>query len=572
MSMDAGGLAQMTYNNFSPVGGVLGAPASGFASRGKATQLKRLNLASQPTVGPIHENPGNMASARTSRSHLLAGLRTAPRSSAAPVSAPYAQSRFGFDDGGQHVPAGYGAGSDYPQSAMSSSFATPAPYGRQAPTSGQQHFATPEQVLAPPPVQYVGPDEQMDPNMVAQLMATEVFLAQRQQQLQQQLAQLTVQQLANIQLDNINQQQQQQQQQQQPPFLSNVANAQATYFGQSMPTGIPQSREVHQTRPGLANMYNNSLSGQYHSNSEPVITQQQLPQFNLSTSPPPLSPRFSSSTSPPKGSGPSFRYQTSPPREPSPSRSSSSKASSLHRKTPSPPQEVAPLPPPSANAFRRGHKKASSLAFKTLASNDSIEGPKSSALRTSDFPRTPMTGGFGPGQARIGEHPSRQPRGPPPMEDLTSKPTSKHAGSKNFAARARRTAWDKIRRAGIERSTGRPGSSGSSTPANDGEPALPSSLEGDADTLTAGSTALPSIQTHGALPQIPRSVIGSERKEFQERLKVRRVQTISGMAADDSCASLSMGMTAAMDDQVSLDRKTPLLVLTTAEKRRSAFL
>jgi hypothetical protein len=35
-------------------------------------------------------------------------------------------------------------------------------------------------------------------------------------------------------------------------------------------------------------------------------------------------------------------------------------------------------------------------------------------------------------------HPIRQPRGPPPLEELLAKPTSKHEGSKNFAARRRR--------------------------------------------------------------------------------------------------------------------------------------
>ena len=168
------------------------------------------------------------------------------------------------------------------------------------------------------------------------------------------------------------------------------------------------------------------------------------------------------------------------------------------------------------------------------------------------------------------------------MEDLLAKPTSKHAGSKNFATRARRSAWHKIRKAGIERSTGRPGSAGSMTPASDGDMTLPSYLDGDTDILQAGSTALPSIQSFGHLRQIPRSVIGSERKEMQERYKVRRAQTSSG-AFDDGIAPPPCGVFAAattaaaagssmMDDEIPLGRKTPLLVLTTAEKRRSAFL
>lgn len=567
MSMDAGGLAQMTYNNFSPVGGVLGAPGTGFASRGKASQLKRLNLASPPKVGSISENPADVPVARTSRSHLLAGLRTAPRSNIAPVSAPYVQSRFGFDDVAQPNSASFPSGPNYPQTATSSSFVGPSSnsYGQQNPASAQNvMFAGPEQVLAPPPVQYPVHDEKTDPNMVAQLMATEVFLAQRQQQLQQQLAQLTAQQFSNMQLsESANQ-----------SSFSPAATPHSAYFGATIPTSVPQAQEVL-GRPGLANMYRNVVggNGQYHSVSEP-ITQQ----LALATSPPPMTPGFVANTnnSPPKSSGQGFRFQPSPPREASPPTSTSSNGSSLHRKTPSPPQDVTPLPPPSANAFRRGHKKASSLAFSSLSSNSLLDGPKTSVVRGSDFPRTPMTGTFGPGQARIGEHPSRQPRGPPPMEDLLAKPTSKHAGSKNFATRARRSAWHKIRRAGIERSTGRPGSAGSMTPASDGDMTLPSYLDGDADVLQAGSTALPSTQSSGNLRQIPRSVIGSERKEMQERFKVRRAQTSSG-AFDDGISPPPSGVTAtfgssALDDEVPLGRKTPLLVLTSAEKRRSAFL
>ena len=567
MSMDAGGLAQMTYNNFSSVGGVLGTPGTGFASRGKASQLKRLNLASPPKVGSISENPVDVPAARTSRSHLLAGLRTAPRTNTAPVSAPYVQSRFGIDDVGQPSTAGFPSGPNYPQSVISSSFVAPGrnTYGQQAPASAQNvMFAGPEHVLAPPPVQYPVRDDQTDPNVVAQLMATEVFLAQRQQQLQQQLAQLTAQQFANLQLSEAANQ----------SSFSSAATPHSAFFGPNVPTSVPHAQEVH-SRPALANMYHNMAggNGQYHSVSEPIAQQ-----LSLATSPPPMTPGFVSNinNSPPKSSGQGFRFQPSPPREASPPTSTSSNGSSVHRKTPSPPQEVTPLPPPSANAFRRGHKKASSLAFSSLSNNSLLDGPKSSVVRGSDFPRTPMTGTFGPGQARIGEHPSRQPRGPPPMEDLLAKPTSKHAGSKNFATRARRSAWHKIRRAGIERSTGRPGSAGSMTPASDGDMTLPSYLDGDADILQAGSTALPSIQSFGNLRQIPRSVIGSERKEMQERFKVRRAQTSSG-AFDDGISPPPSGVTStfgpsALDDGTSFGRKTPLLVLTSAEKRRSAFL
>ena len=61
----------------------------------------------------------------------------------------------------------------------------------------------------------------------------------------------------------------------------------------------------------------------------------------------------------------------------------------------------------------------------------------------------------------------RQPRGPPAIEELTSAPTSKHEGSKNFATRQRRRALDSLMKAGI----GRRGVSRSSegSPVSEGE-------------------------------------------------------------------------------------------------------
>jgi hypothetical protein len=62
-----------------------------------------------------------------------------------------------------------------------------------------------------------------------------------------------------------------------------------------------------------------------------------------------------------------------------------------------------------------------------------------------------MTGGFGPGAARAGEHPIRQPRNPPNLEELVAAPTAKHEGSKNFATRQRRAALGNLMRAGSVR-------------------------------------------------------------------------------------------------------------------------
>ena len=81
MSFDAGGLAQMNYqssfNNNS-----IGVSGPGFASRGKGNHIKRLSVAPPPKISTIDETQAanHCSTPRTARGHLLAGLRTAPKS------------------------------------------------------------------------------------------------------------------------------------------------------------------------------------------------------------------------------------------------------------------------------------------------------------------------------------------------------------------------------------------------------------------------------------------------------------------------------------------------------------
>jgi len=226
-------------------------------------------------------------------------------------------------------------------------------------------------------------------------------------------------------------------------------------------------------------------------------------------------------------------------------------------------ESVEPLPPPSATAFRRGHKKASSLAINPFASV--ADGPKTSSAATfgsqrNAIPPAPMTGTFGPGAARAGEHPTRQPRGPPPLEELTAAPTSKHEGSKNFATRQRRRALDSLMRAGI----GRRGVSRSSagSPVSEGEYNFSISEEHD-DVASVGSAASRKM-----------SPIGSEMKEK------RSSQGSSDGYFGLSSASSSEGEDAATYKQPPTpatpvastptgDRKMMLGFLSAAEKRRS---
>jgi hypothetical protein len=553
MSMDAGGLAQMTYNNFQAQSGI-GMPTSGFGSRGKGAALKRLSLASPPKVGTIAED--SVATPRTSRSHLLAGLRTAPKtptSAQPPASAPYNQRQHNI--GGNNANNRYaqqnGSNQRGPQTAIGNSFTGHNQYNQQ-----QQQPMMYDQVLAPPSVQY--DDGEMDPNIAAQLLATELYLAQRQQQLQQQLLTLTAQQFGNMNMNGGMRQQQQQQysQQQYAPQM----NA----YGQQF-QNTPAIQETG--TPGLYIVFN-QLTGQYQYVVDPAFQQDNGNDIqnhtvtsNLSHSPPPPTPSFTGS--PPKMETPVLHV--SPPNEVNPS-PWGSRSASPPKKSNTPPQDVVPLPPPSANAFRRGHKKnLSSLAVDAKAQTP--DGPRSAFVRPVGFPSTPMTGTFGPGQARAGEHPVRQPRGPPSIEDLREKPTTKHEGSKNFATRQRRQAVGNLVRAGIGRRTTQRSGSGSVSPDSENFP----SSDNDSDSVrSGGSGSLSGKPSIGSLRAVANGAIGSERKASKERscdrASVTRSYTADSVSSDDG--SIGGGL---VDIRPAEQRRMPKLILTSAEKRKSTM-
>jgi hypothetical protein len=503
MSMDAGGLAQMTYNNF-PSQGAIGMPTAGFASRGKGASLKRLSVASPPKVASISEN--EVQTPRTSRSHLLAGLRTAPKtpsSAQPPASAPYNQQQ----NPGANQPNRF-ARQNGPQTAIGSGFNANANQFAQQPVLY-------DQVLAPPPMQYDEVD--MDPAVAAQLLATEAYLAQRQQQLQQQLLDLTAQQFGNMGLNGGMRQAQQ---------FNNSYNPQMNAYRQQF-QNTPLIQETGQ--PGVFLVYN-QMTGQYQYVVDPSYQQfDDGNVHNLSHSPPPPTPGFASS--PPKVDTPVLHV--SPPNEVNPN--PWSRSSSPPKKSSTPPQDVVPLPPPSANAFRRGHKKQpSSLAVEPRA--ETPEASRSAFARSAGFPATPMTGTFGPGQARAGEHPVRQPRGPPSIEELKASPTTKHEGSKNFATRQRRQALNNLVRAGM----GRRG---------------PRSI--------------------GSLRAVANGAIGSERQASKERstdrASVSRSYSANSVSSDDG-ASIGGGLVEVRSGEQFVERRsTPKLVLTGVEKRKSTM-
>lgn len=551
MSMDAGGLAQMSYNNFHSSNG-LGVPGSGFASRrGNGPNIKRLSFEPTKQAGSLDNGA---PTPRTSRSHLLAGLRTAPksaRSSEFPLTAPPTTLQHPTGPGGNS----YLDNDNY--GPKTSNFSGQNAYGQMS----RQMYSVPEQILAPPEILIdEHGHEQMDPNLYAQLVATNLYLAEQQQRLQQQL--LSVQAAAQ-QFQGMNLGMSQAQQFATPPATpQNLYQQQQQVKNNMQPIITP----VPGAQPGVFSYYN-PVTGQqsyFMDNSvqqSQYLNSQVAPQSsNYSPPQQPGTPRFQVSP-PPQSDAPYFTRSVSPPK-----------------KTTSPPQDHAPLPPPSASAFRRGHRKTNSMA---LASENTSpeEGPKSALLpKTAGFPMTPGVAGFGPGQARAGEHPVRQPRGPPPLDEIIAMPTTKFEGSKNFATRTRRSAVHNLVRAGMERRRA-PGSSGSMSPVStDNDVVFSVSSDNDSDSVHSGSGSLSGPPAHGSPRTSVHGAIGSDRPSSRQRYSAgpqKKMSTDSytsvSSASSDEGSFAAVFKNGGKKPEVSeVQRKAPMLVLTSADKRKNS--
>lgn len=532
MSVDAGGLAQMKYNN-SFNGGGLGVPGSGFASRGKGSHIKRLSVP-QPQKIDENQNSGSVSTPRTSRSHLLAGLRTAPKTGT-PSTAPISQQRSARNNV-EHSKYGSTAGTPTygaraPQTATGAGFPNHM-YGGGNPNMsnmGRQMYCLPEHVLAPPALD-LGideGDEPMDEKLYAELVSTNLYLAEQQQRLQQQLANVTAaaQQFQGMQMNQAAGMQQQYQSQGRPN---------AGYYQQQLLQGMQPVVQPVPGQPGIFSVYN-PMTGQQSFVVDNSVQQEEIP--------PPAYQDYMSQQSPAVQT-PVFRAEVSPPPELSESPVQSQRSNSPPKVAPSPPQDVTPLPPPSANAFRRSHKKTPSGVPGIKTSGDGIRG---NGPKSAGFPATPQTGTFGPGQGRAGEHPIRQPRGPPSLEELVAKPTSKHEGSKNFVTRQRRRAVHNLVRAGIERrgesrSSAHNSSGGSGTPASETEFTFSASDNDDPATRSGSLSSKPSL---GSLRAAASGAIGSERKE-KDRGSVDSLYSSATISGDE-------GMLAGKMNEVRLD-------------------
>lgn len=579
--MDAGGLAQMNSNNFTQQPNGLGQMhGSGLASRRGGQNLKPLSLGGTPAP-----QDNGAPTPRTSRSHLLAGLRTAPKTATATsfgtssqgMPSPTAQGFAGNRNSvyGQNQ----GAYENGPKTAMPKYNQQQQTYNpmvsqQQQQQRDQQQF-TMEQVLAPPEIR-VEDQDQMDPQMYAQLVATNMYLAQQQRALQQELynLQAAAQQFQNLSLSG-NQQQMQQQQLAMYQQQQRVQSMQQSMLGimgqqQAQQQQVQQQQALQQQQQVYA--YLDPTTGQTKYYVDPNAAQQQsyvdqqLAQMYGLQSQQGIAPRV----------------QVSPPAE----------SNVLPFRTTSPPKrnespiDVTPLPPPSANAFRRGHKKIVSLAMPKLKESLALsnDAPKSAGPRTSSFPMTPLTGSYGPGGGRAGEHPVRQPKGPPSIDELKAKPTTRHEGSKNFSFRTRRSAVHNLVRAGRERRKGTGSSNGSMSPVSESaEESSTPITDNESESGRSGSGSLSGEMD--CPPAISRQsttgswgAIGSDRPSSRQKTR-QSLDSVSsatsGCESDKETSFASVFKNSAQKAGVELadgQRKAPRMVLTSVEKRKASPL
>ncbi|KAF4120085.1 hypothetical protein GMORB2_3496 [Geosmithia morbida] len=593
--MNPGGLAQMSSTNFASHNGF--GNSGGLASRRGGQNIKPLSF---DGVAKAVDKENTVPTPRTSRSHLLAGLRTAPKSATTGsfgLSSPNPTQQYARNNMAANV---HSITQDTAYNAPKTAF--PQYAGQQQQQQRLQHQPlqhqqqqqqqpmhmnnahlmsqqyTVDQVLAPPELSFDDQvQEQMDPGLYAQLVATNMYLAQQQQRLQQQLrtVQAAAQQFQQLNLSNPQLVQQQMaiyEQQNQLRTMQQQLGVQAAatqapqqqfyynpmtgqYYVDTMATSqmaTPSYTEQQPMTPGSFGGLQQQHNQQQHSQQQ---QQQQMYQGHTQSQ--------SQSQTP--------RVQVSPPPE-TLSQGNGRRSSSPSKRGDSP-QETQPLPPPSANAFRRGHKKASSLApvNSSLASGNSSTVPPSAGPKSA-FPITPMTGGYGPGQGRAGEHPIRQPRGPPSMDELKLKPTAKYEGSKNFAARTRRSAVHNLVRAGLERRKGTGSSAGSMSPVSETEESTTPITDNDSESGRSGSGSLAG-EEENLPPRKPVGggwgAIGSDRPNSSQRART---------SSDDEAESNSFAhvfkngalRASKAEEAAEGQRRAPRLVLTNSDKRRTA--
>ena len=182
---------------------------------------------------------------------------------------------------------------------------------------------------------------------------------------------------------------------------------------------------------------------------------------------------------------------------------------------------------------------------------------------------------------------------------LFRSPTSKFEGSKNFATRTRRSAVQNLVRAGLERRRAPgTGSTGSISPISEtGEFQFQSSGEDSDSGRSARSGGLSGKPSLKSLRTSIHGAIGSERPSSRSTMRGSEVDTRPTTASTSASASdcereenksvqqqstqgqqqQVMGSFAAamkarqVDQQKVTNRRAPMMVLTSAEKRKSSM-
>ncbi|KAK6513288.1 hypothetical protein TWF281_004930 [Arthrobotrys megalospora] len=450
LSIDAGRPATMSYSfqQHQLSGNML---ANGFgASRGKPDAVNKIPIPTLPTISAsLYDDPNALfpptPTARTSgRAQLLAGLRTAPKT---PTGSEHPG--LGPFDGEFQNETQSGVGHlNFLMNRNERAFGHDLPRHQPAHSAHlhaarssltQDHFNNIQFStfggLPTPPTSshylYQG-DQDYEAKAYADLLARNMSLAQQQQQQQHLIQQLRIAQQTQ-QLQQIHQQMQ--------PLQIQSTISQA--FGTPPISPAVYSPTVS-SHPQIHSMYNPNAQA----NTQSYIPQQVRPkQPGFSAQAQPEQNSLSAMTS-------QLRISPSPPLARPVARAPSSRSTPSPTKEFNAPDRVAakktPSPPPaSISTFRRGHKKCISLSGCNSSMNPALAdgGPKTSIPRLSGVPSTPLNSTFG----GRGDHPIRQPRGPPALEEVIAKPTAKHEGSKNFSSRQRRRALTKLVNAGLER-------------------------------------------------------------------------------------------------------------------------
>jgi len=486
--MDSNAFSSMNYGQGNQSS--LGVAGLGYASRGKASNIRRISVQAAQNLSVADVDNAALPTPRSSsRAQLLSGLRTAPKTptvfSPTVQEPPMISSMNGMDNTrynnqyrANSLPqnkaprtVGYPGQRNSMSQQPTQSFQTRISSQQQQPLS----IATQQLYQNNMNSQSAGiSDYDNDAKVYANLLAQNIYLAQQQQLLEQQLR-------------NVHQAQQLQQVQQQFQQVNLQSPINSSFQNSPISSNVYGQATNNVQGAGYYSMYN-PLTGQY--NYYLAQPQQSFvqPAQNIKVEEPYV-------------------------EEPKP----------VQRCSPSPPKvndlksEKTPTPPP----FRRGHKKSTSVAVNVNAGDVASEAQKTSLPRTP-LPSTPMQSTFG----GKGDHPTRQPRGPPNFEEIAAKPTTKHEGSKNFAARQRRRAISKLVHAGLERrgarSTGSNG--GSMTPVSENEVSL--SFE-DSDSVTSSHSGRHSSQSmHGDGDYSASSLSGDESTLVKP---VRQVSKFAGL-------------------------------------------